>query len=311
MGAISATLLSLLSCGDHLVADKTLYGCTFARIHETLPRFGIRADSIDMSDMAQVKAAIRPDTKVVYFETIANPGMKVTDIAAVADYAHALNPGCLVIVDNTFATPLLVQPLKLGADVVVHSATKYLNGHGDVVAGFSVARKEIMDKIRMVGLKDITGAVLGPQEAFLILRGLKTLRVRMDAVCANTQKVVDFLAGSKYVQKVFYPGLENHPDHAVAIREMTRFGGVASFEMGSFEEAKQVLNHVHLCALAVSLGDCETLIQRPASMTHSMCTKEEIEAAGFSDRLICLAVGLEDPDDIIADLQQAFEAAQN
>lgn len=295
MGAISATLLSLLSCGDHLVADKTLYGCTFALIHETLPRFGIHADSIDMTDMAQVKAAILPDTKVVYFETIANPSMKVTDIAAVADYAHAQNSDCIVIVDNTFATPLLVQPLKLGADVVVHSATKYLNGHGDVVAGFSVARKKIMDKIRMVGLKDITGAVLGPQEAFLILRGLKTLKVRMDAVCANTQKVVDFLAGSKYVQKVFYPGLENHPDHTVATREMTRFGGVVSFEMGSFEEAKKVLNHVHLCALAVSLGDCETLIQHPASMTHSMCTKEEIEAAGFSDRLIRLAVGLEDP----------------
>lgn len=185
--------------------------------------------------------------------------------------------------DNTFATPLLVQPLKLGADVVVHSATKYLNDRGDVVAGFSAARKEIMDQIRMVGLKDITGAVLGPQEAFLIMRGLKTLKVRMDAVCANTQKVVDFLAGSKYVQKVFYPSLENHPDHAVAVREMTRFGGVVSFEMGSFEEAKKVLNHVHLCALAVSLGDCETLIQHPASMTHSMCTKEEIEAAGFSD----------------------------
>ena len=145
----------------------------------------------------------------------------------------------------------------------------------------------------------------------MILRGLKTLKVRMDAVCANTQKVVDFLADSKYVQKVFYPGLENHPDHAVAVREMTRFGGVASFEMGSFEEAKKVLNHMHLCALAVSLGDGETLIQHPASMTHSMCTKEEIEAAGFSDRLIRMAVGLEDPDDIIADLQQAFEAAQN
>lgn len=219
-------------------------------------------------------------------------------LCAAADYVHAQNPDCLVIVDNTFSTPLLVQPLKLGTDVVVHSATKYLNGHGDVVAGFSVARKEIMDQIRMVGLKDITGAVLGPQEAFLILRGLKTLKVRMDAVCAN-------------VQKVFYPSLENHPDHAVAVREMTRFGGVASFEMGSFEEAKKVLNHVHLCALAVSLGDCETLIQHPASMTHSMCTKEEIEAAGFSDRLIRLAVGLEDLGDIIADLQQAFEAAQN
>lgn len=166
MGAISATLLSLLSCGDHLVADKTLYGCTFALIHETLPRFGIHADSIDMSDMAQVKVAVCPDTKVVYFETIANPSMKVTDIAAVADYAYAQNPDCLVIVDNAFSTPLLMQPLKLGADVVVHSATKYLNGHGDVVADFSVARKEIMDQIRMVGLKDITGAVLGPQRRF-------------------------------------------------------------------------------------------------------------------------------------------------
>lgn len=169
-------------------------------------------------------------------------------LCAVADYAHAQNPDCLVIVDNTFSTPLLVQPLKLGADVVVHSATKYLNSHGDVVAGFSVAHKEIMEQIRMVGLKDITGAVLGPQEAFLILRGRKTLKVHMDAVCANTQKVVDFLAGSKYVQKVFYPSLENHPDHAVAVREMTRFGGVVSFEMGRFEEAKKVLNHVHLCA---------------------------------------------------------------
>ena len=167
-------------------------------------------------------------------------------LCAVADYAHTQNPDCLVIVDNTFSTPLLVQPLKLGADVVVHGAAKYLNGHGDVVAGFSAARKEIMDQIRMVRLKDITGAMVGPQEAFLILRGLKTLKVRLDAVCANTQKVVDFLAGSS---------LENHPDHAVAVREMTRFGGVVSFEMGSFEEAKKVLNHVHLCALAVSLGD--------------------------------------------------------
>ena len=160
-----------LSAGDHLVADKTLYGCTFALITETLPRFGMRVDTIDMSDMELVKSAIRPDTKMVYFETIANPSMKVIDIEAVAAYAHSVAPGCLVVVDNTFATPLLVKPLSLGADIVVHSATKYLNGHGDVVAGFSVARKAVMDSIRMVGLKDITGAVLGPQEAFLILRG--------------------------------------------------------------------------------------------------------------------------------------------
>ena len=309
MGAISGTLLSLLSMGDHMVADRTLYGCTFALINETLPRFGIHADTIDMADMEQVKAAIRPDTKVVYFETIANPSMKVIDIAAVAAYAHKAAPDCVVIVDNTFATPLLVKPLELGADIVVHSATKYLNGHGDVVAGFSVSRKSIMDKIRMVGLKDITGAVLGPQEAYLILRGLKTLKVRMDAICANAAAVVDFLVNSPYVTKVFFPGLPENVGYEVAGRELKQYGGMVSFEMKDFETAKKVLNNVKVCALAVSLGDCETLIQHPASMTHSMCTKEEIEAAGFSDRLIRLSVGLEDPEDIIADLQQAFEAA--
>lgn len=309
MGAISGTLLSLLGAGDHMVADRTLYGCTFALINETLPRFGIQVDSIDIADMDLFKSTIRPDTKVVYFETIANPSMKVIDIAAVAAYARSVAPDCLVIVDNTFATPLLVQPLSLGADIVVHSATKYLNGHGDVVAGFSVTRKSIMDKIRMVGLKDVTGAVLGPQEAYLILRGLKTLKIRMDTICANTLKVVDFLVKSPCVTKVFFPGLPENPDYEVAKRELAQFGGMISFEMTDFDTAKKVLNNVKLCALAVSLGDCETLIQHPASMTHSMCTKEEIEAAGFSDRLIRISIGLEDPEDIIADLQQAFEAA--
>lgn len=309
MGAISGTLLSLLSSGDHLVADKTLYGCTFALLTETMPRFGIQVDTIDMADMDLFKSTIRPDTKMVYFETIANPSMKVIDIQAVAAYAHSVAPDCLVVVDNTFATPLLAKPLSLDADIVVHSATKYLNGHGDVVAGFSVTRKSIMDRIRMVGLKDITGAVLGPQEAFLILRGLKTLKVRMDAICANTQKVVEFLTKSPYVKKVFFPGLPENTGYETAKRELAQFGGMVSFEMSSFEESKKVLNNVKLCALAVSLGDCETLIQHPASMTHSMCSKEEIEAAGFSDRLIRLSVGLEDPEDIIADLQQAFEAA--
>ena len=310
MGAISATLLSVLSSGDHIVADNTLYGCTFSLITETMPRFGIESSVIDLTDEAAFKAAMRPDTKVVYFETIANPSMKVIDIKAVAAYAHKVAPGCLVIVDNTFATPLLVKPLELGADIVVHSATKYLNGHGDVIAGFSVSRGEIANKVRMVGLKDITGAVLGPQEAYLILRGLKTLKVRMDAICANTLKVVEFLQQAPQVSKVFFPGLPEHPNYETAKKELKQFGGMIAFEMRSFEESKKVLNNVKLCVLAVSLGDCETLIQHPASMTHSMCTKEEIEAAGFSDRLIRFSVGLEDPDDIIADLKQAFEAAE-
>lgn len=309
MAAISGTLLSLLSAGDHLVADKTLYGCTFALLTESLPRFGIKVDTIDMSDTELFKATIKPDTKMVYFETIANPSMKVIDIAEVAAYAHKVAPHCLVVVDNTFATPLIVKPLALGADIVVHSATKYLNGHGDVVAGFSITKKTIMDKIRMVGLKDITGAVLGPQEAYLILRGLKTLKIRMDAICANALKVVDFLTKSPYVTKVFFPGLPENTDYAIAKKELKQFGGMISFEMEDFAKAKKALNNVKLCALAVSLGDCETLIQHPASMTHSMCTKEEIEAAGFSDRLIRLSIGLEAPEDIIADLQQAFAAA--
>lgn len=310
MAAISATLLSLLSAGDHIIADKTLYGCTFSLITETLPRFGIKVDTIDMSDSEILKNTLKPDTKIIYFETISNPSMKVIDIQAISEYIHKVAPNCLIVVDNTFATPLLAKPLSLGADIVVHSATKYLNGHGDVIAGFSVSSKEIMKKIRNIGLKDITGAVLGPQEAYLILRGLKTLKVRMDAICSNTQKVVAYLNQSTYVKKVFFPGNPDNESYSVAKKELVQFGGMISFEMDSFETAKKVLNHVQLCALAVSLGDCETLIQHPASMTHSMYSKEEIEAAGFSDRLIRLSVGLEDPDDIISDLKQAFEAAQ-
>ena len=255
MGAISSALWTSVVAGDEIVADETLYGCTYALLNHGMTKFGVKVTLTDLSDIENLKKNLTDKTRVVYFETPCNPTLKLLDIELIAKTAHAFNPDIRVIVDNTFCTPYLQRPLELGADVVVHSATKYLNGHGDVVAGFSAARKEIMDQIRMVRLKDITGAMVGPQEAFLILRGLKTLKVRLDAVCANTQKVVDFLAGSKYVQKVFYPSLENHPDHAVAVREMTRFGGVVSFEMGSFEEAKKVLNHVHLCALAVSLGD--------------------------------------------------------
>ncbi len=310
MGAVSGTLLTLLGAGDHIVADSSLYSCTFELITETLTRFGVTHSIADLNDREALLSALRPDTKLVYCETIANPSMKVPDIAAIAAEAHRVAPGCLVVVDNTFASPLLVRPLELGADVVLHSATKYLNGHGDVIAGFAVARRELAERIRKVGLKDITGAVLGPQEAYLILRGLKTLKVRMDAICAGTLKIVDFLAQAPQVDKVYYPGLPGHPDHAIAERELKQFGGMVAFEMHSFEAAKKVLNSVKLCVLAVSLGDCETLIEHPASMTHSLCTKEELAAAGISDRLIRFSVGLEDPEDIIADLKQAFEAAE-
>ncbi len=196
-------------------------------------------DSIDTSDIERFQSTLRPDTKMVYFETVDNSSMKVIDMEAVAAYVHQAAPECLVVVDITFATPLLVKPLALGADIVVHSAAKYLNGHGDVVAGFSVSRKEPMDAIRLVRPKDVTGAVPGPQEAYLILRCLKTPKIRMDAVCANTLKVVDFLPQSPYVKKVFFPGLESNVDDAVARKELKQFGGMVSFEMGSFEEAKK------------------------------------------------------------------------
>ena len=258
--------------------------------------------------MEQVKKAVKKSTRMFYFETIGNPSMKVIDIEKVAEHAHKTADNCLVVVDNTFATPLLVRPLELGADIVVHSATKYLNGHGDVIAGFAIASGELITDIKMKGRKDITGSVLGPQEAYLILRGLKTLKIRMDAVCKNAEVIADFLDECPDVKAVYYPGLKDHPDHATAKKELAAYGGMIGFEMSDFETSKKVLNNVKVCTLAVSLGDCETLIEHPASMTHSMCTKEEIEAAGFSDCLIRLAVGLEEPEDIIEDLKQAFKA---
>ena len=234
--------------------------------------------------------------------------MKVTDIAAVADYAHAQNPDCLVIVDNAFATPLLVQPLKLGADVVVHSATKYLNGHGDVIAGFVVGSAEFCTQVRMFGLKDMTGAVMDPFSAFLILRGLKTLEIRMQKHCANAHAVAEFLYNHPAVDKVYYPGLVDHPGHDIARRQMSDFGGMLSFEVkGGRAAGVKLVNSLHLVTVAVSLGDAETLIEHPASMTHSTYTEEELAASGIAAGLIRLSVGLENAEDIIADLKQALD----
>lgn len=312
MGAIAGTTLSLLKSGDHLLADKTLYGCTFDLFNEQFPQYGIEVEFIDCADLEQIKKSMRKNTRMLYFETPANPNLKIVDIKEAAAIAHGIAPKCIVVVDNTFATPLLTEPLTLGTDVVVHSATKYLNGHGDVIAGFSITNDDdIHEKIRFKGLKDITGSVLGPQEAYLILRGLKTMKIRMDAHCRNGMLVAKFLASSPLVEKVYFPGLENHPGHAIAKKQMRDYGAMISFEVKSFEMAAKMMNSVKMIALAVSLGDCESLIQHPASMTHSAYTKEEILAAGFSDCLIRLSVGLEDAQDIIDDLQQALEAASH
>ena len=307
MGAISSTLWTVLKAGDHIVTDKTLYGCTFALMNHGLTRFGVEVTFVDTSNLDEVKNAMKKNTRVVYLETPANPNLKIVDLEALSKIAHT-NPNTLVIVDNTFATPYMQKPLKLGADIVVHSVTKYINGHGDVIAGLVVTNKELADQIRFVGLKDMTGAVLGPQDAYYIIRGMKTFEIRMERHCANAKKVVEFLNKHPKIEKVYYPGLETHPGYEIAKKQMKDFGAMISFELkGGFEAGKTLLNNLKLCSLAVSLGDTETLIQHPASMTHSPYTKEEREAAGITDGLVRLSVGLENVEDIIADLEQGLE----
>lgn len=303
MGAISSVMWTILKAGDHIISDKTLYGCTFAFFNHGLSRFGIEVSFVDTADAEAVKKAMKPNTRAVYLETPANPNLKIVDIKAIAEVAHT-NPNTLVIVDNTFSTPYCQRPIELGADIVVHSATKYLNGHGDVIAGIVISRKDLIDQIRLVGIKDMTGSVLGPMEAYLIIRGMKTLEVRMKKHCENAMKVAEFLAAHNKVAEVYFPGLKSHPGHETAAKKMDAFGGIMSFELkGGFEAGKILLNNLNLCSLAVSLGDTETLIQHPASMTHSPYTKEERMEAGITDGLVRLSVGLENIEDIIADLE--------
>ena len=307
MGAISSTLWTILKAGDHIVTDKTLYGCTFALMCHGLTRFGVEVSFVDTSNLEEVKNAMKENTRVVYLETPANPNLKIVDLEEISKIAHT-NPNTLVVVDNTFATPYIQKPLKLGVDIVVHSVTKYLNGHGDVIAGLVVTNKALADQIRFIGLKDMTGAVLGPQDAYYIVRGMKTFEIRMERHCKNAKAVAEFLDKNPKIEKVYYPGLETHEGYNIVKKQMKDFGGMISFELkGGYEAGKTLLNNLKLCSLAVSLGDTETLIQHPASMTHSPYTKEEREAAGITDGLVRLSVGLENVEDIIADLEQGLE----
>ncbi|MBI6872981.1 methionine gamma-lyase [Clostridium aciditolerans] len=308
MGAISSALWTALKAGDHVVASDTLYGCTFALLNHGLTRFGIDVTFVNASNPEEVREALRPNTKVVYLESPANPTLKINDIRKISDIAHKNNSDCLVFVDNTFCTPCLQRPLELGADVVVHSATKYLNGHGDVIAGFVVGKQDFINQVRFFGLKDMTGAVLSPFDAYLIIRGMKTLPIRMERHCKNAMEVAKFLEAHPAVDKVYYPGLESFEDYELAKKQMSHPGAMISFELkGGVEEGKTVMNNVKLSTLAVSLGDAETLIQHPASMTHSPYTAEERHAAGISDGLVRLSVGLENVEDIIADLKQSLD----
>lgn len=307
IGAITSVIWSKVSSGDHIIAAKTLYGCTFAFLNHGISRFGVEVSFVDTSDPENVRAAMKGNTKIVYLETPANPNMNISDIEAISKIAHEVED-CIVVVDNTYCTPYLQRPIELGADVVVHSATKYLNGHGDVIAGFAVGSQEFIDQVRLVGIKDMTGACLSAFDAFLINRGMKTLDLRMDRHCSNAQKVAEFLESHPAVESITYPGLKSFPQYELAQKQMKLPGAMIAFEVkGGIEAGIKLMNTVELCTLAVSLGDAETLIQHPASMTHSPYTPEERLESDITEGLVRLSVGLECPDDIIADLKQALD----
>lgn len=307
MGAISSVLWTIARAGSHIVADKTLYGCTYALLSHGMTRYGVDVSFVDTSDTAEVQKVLRPETVAVYLETPANPTLKITDLKTIADLAHSYNPAIKVVCDNTFATPYLQRPLELGCDVVVHSATKYLNGHGDVIAGVACGSKEFIDELKMFGRKDMTGSVLGPFEAFLILRGLKTMELRMQRHCENARRIAEFLVQHPKIEEVYYPGFASHPNHEVAKKQMSDFGGIVSCVVkGGREAGAKLLNSMELCALAVSLGDAETLVEHPASMTHSTYTPEELRLAEIPEGLVRIAAGLENIDDILEDFENSL-----
>jgi len=308
MGAIAATLWTLVRPGDTILADLTLYGCTYSYLHHGLAKFGVKIEHADLADLEAAAAAIGKRPAIVFFETPANPNMRIIDIAAISALAHA--KGAIVVVDNTYATPYLQRPIPQGADIVVHSATKYLGGHGDLLAGIIIGPAEIVEQIRFYGLKDMTGAVMSAFDAYLVLRGIRTLEVRMDRHCRTAASVAAFLETQARVAQVYYPGLESHPSHALARKQMSEFGGILAFELkGGREAGIRFMDALDLCARAVSLGDTETLVQHPASMTHATYPPEDLAKHAISDGLVRISVGLENEEDILADIEQALDRA--
>lgn len=301
MAAISALANTLLTPGDEIVYLGPLYGGTEGYFLETLHKFGIEVT--DGGSLDTLEAALSPVTKLIYFETPTNPTLRIYDIEAVARLART--KGILTVVDNTFATPYLTRPLELGIDVVLHSATKYIGGHGDALAGIVAGPKELMDAIRGEGLRHV-GGVLGAFEAYLMLRGLKTLPLRMQAHCEGAARVAEFLSKHPAVSRVHYPGLPSHPGHEVARRQMRAFGGLVALELESKQAAAAFLDSLELFTQAVSLGDVESLATHPASTTHQLLSPEVRLRHGVTDSLVRLSVGIEDPEDLIEDLSQAL-----
>lgn len=304
MAAINTTVTAMAKKGDHVVSTDCLYGGTAKLFLDILPKFGIETTLVDSSDPKQVEAAIQENTRLIYIETPANPTLKLTDIRAVARVAQKRN--VITVVDNTFMSPYFQRPLELGANIVVHSLTKYLSGHSDVIGGIIVSSKSLLKTIDPI-LKN-NGSTLAPFEAWLTLRGIKTLPLRMEKHNDNALKIAEFLEKHPKIWKVHYPGLEAHPQHELAKKQMSGFGGVICFEVkGGLEAGVKLMNSVKLCALAVSLGAVETLIEHPASMTHAVVPKKERLKAGITDSLVRLSVGIEDAEDITQDLEQALE----
>ena len=306
MGAVSTLYVALLSAGAHMVSTASVYGPSRGLVENHFSRFGVESTYLDTSDLARVRDALRPETKLVYVETPSNPTMQLTDIAQVSALAHA--HGCLIAVDNTFASPYLQKPLDLGADVVLHSVTKFINGHADVVGGILVAKDPSVCKLLRSVMVNF-GCNMDPHQAFLVLRGLRTLGIRIERAQRNALEIAHWLERQPEVQSVRYVGLASHPQHELAKRQMKGFGSMISFELqGGMEAGRQLMNAVKVATLAVSLGGVETLVEHPASMTHAGISPEGRRAAGFSDGLVRYSVGIEDVEDLIADLRQALDA---
>ncbi len=303
MAAISAAVFTEVKAGDHMIADEVIYGNTYD-LFVDLGKFGVKVSFIDTSDAENVEDAFHPNTKLVFFETPANPTMKLTDIKAVSDISH--EKGATVMVDNTFMTPYFQQPLSLGADVVVHSATKYLNGHGDTLGGIIVGSSDFIKRARHTS-KNIGGAI-SPFNSWLILRGMKTLPVRMDRHNENAMAVAKYLRGHEKIAKVIYPGLKDNPQYDLARKQMRGAGGMIAFLLKDASDVPAFLDALKLCTLAVSLGETGTLIQHPATMTHAVVPRQKRIKYGIADELVRLSVGLEDAEDIIEDLKQALDS---
>jgi len=303
MAAINA-VFSLLKAGDHIIVSFPVYGGVYRLLRQVLARFGLEADFVDTSSMEAIRKAARPQTQMLYVETPTNPVMTLTDLEASSEIAK--QNGWMLVVDNTFMSPYLQRPFEFGAELIVHSTTKFLNGHSDSVGGAVIANSaELVERLRF--LQNAAGAILSPFDAWLVLRGVKTLALRMDQHNKNGMAVADHLIKHPKVKKVNYPGLASHPQHRLARRQMKGFGAMISFDLGSLEAARQVLNHVRLCSLAESLGGVETLISHPATMTHASMPAEDRQRIGITDGLVRISVGIEDVEDIIADLDQALK----